>query len=93
MLSSSDVAWSWRQQYMLQSDASLSDIAARCGFADQAHLCKAFRHAAGLSPALWRRMRRTHAERGFTSFEAANFTCSEHPRLVDTKPRAWRSVT
>jgi AraC family transcriptional regulator len=26
------------EQYMLQTDASLSDIALRCGFTDQAHL-------------------------------------------------------
>jgi AraC family transcriptional regulator len=42
-------------QYMLMTDASLSDIALRCGFSDQAHLCKHFRHAAGQTPAAWRR--------------------------------------
>jgi AraC family transcriptional regulator len=42
-------------QYMLTTDASLSDIALRCGFADQAHLCKHFRQAAGQTPAAWRR--------------------------------------
>ena len=42
-------------QYMLTSDASLSDIALRCGFTDQAHLCKHFRHAVGQTPAAWRR--------------------------------------
>jgi AraC family transcriptional regulator len=42
-------------QYMLATDASLSDIALRCGFTDQAHLCKHFRQAAGQSPAAWRR--------------------------------------
>jgi AraC family transcriptional regulator len=42
-------------QYMLTTDASLSDIAARCGFTDQAHLCKHFRQAEGQSPAAWRR--------------------------------------
>jgi AraC family transcriptional regulator len=42
-------------QYMLTSDASLSDIALRCGFVDQAHLCKHFRQAAGQTPAAWRR--------------------------------------
>ena len=45
-------------QYMLTSDASLSDIALRCGFADQAHLCKHFREAQGQTPAAWRRARR-----------------------------------
>jgi AraC family transcriptional regulator len=42
-------------QYMLTTDASLSDIALRCGFADQPHLCKHFRQAAGQTPAAWRR--------------------------------------
>ena len=42
-------------QYMLTTDASLSDIALRCGFTDQAHLCKHFRQAAGQTHAAWRR--------------------------------------
>jgi PAS domain S-box-containing protein len=46
-------------QYMLQSDASLCDISLRCGFTDQAHLCKHFRQATGRTPAAWRRERRT----------------------------------
>jgi AraC family transcriptional regulator len=45
-------------RYMLQSDASLSDIAQRCGFSDQAHLSKHFRQATGQSPAAWRRAHR-----------------------------------
>jgi AraC family transcriptional regulator len=45
-------------QYMLTTDACLSDIALRCGFADQAHLCKHFRQAAGQTPAAWRRQQR-----------------------------------
>jgi AraC family transcriptional regulator len=47
-------------QYMLTTDASLSDIALRCGFTDQAHLCKHFRQAAGQTPAAWRRAHRSH---------------------------------
>ena len=46
-------------QYMLQTDASLSDIAFRCGFVDQSHLCKHFRQVLGQTPAAWRRERRT----------------------------------
>jgi AraC family transcriptional regulator len=42
-------------QYMLQTEASLIDIALRCGFADQPHLCKHFRRATGHTPAAWRR--------------------------------------
>jgi len=33
----------------------LSQIANACGFADQAHLCKAFRRGVGVSPGIWRR--------------------------------------
>jgi AraC family transcriptional regulator len=51
-------------QCMLGTDASLSDIAFRCGFADQAHLSKHFRQAAGQSPAAWRRAHRSHDENG-----------------------------
>jgi AraC-like DNA-binding protein len=42
---------------MLTSDLSLSDIAVRCGFTDQAHLCKLFRQQYARSPAAWRRER------------------------------------
>ena len=47
-------------QFMLTTDASLSDIALRCGFADQPHLCKQFRQATGETPAAWRRAHRSH---------------------------------
>jgi AraC family transcriptional regulator len=46
-------------QYMLTTDASLSDIAPRCGFTDQAHLSKHFRQSTGRTPAAWRRAHRT----------------------------------
>jgi AraC family transcriptional regulator len=44
-------------RYMLQTDADLSDIALRCGFADQAHLSRRFRQATGQVPSVWRRAR------------------------------------
>jgi AraC family transcriptional regulator len=53
-------------QYMLTTDASLSDIALRCGFTDQAHLCKHFRQAAGETPAAWRRAHRPHHDENGT---------------------------
>ncbi|WFU45721.1 AraC family transcriptional regulator (plasmid) [Bradyrhizobium sp. CB82] len=40
---------------MITSSASLSEIALRVGFSDQAHLCRLFRQAFGQSPASWRR--------------------------------------
>jgi AraC family transcriptional regulator len=46
-------------QYMLQSRVPLSDIALRCGFADQAHFSNQFRQASGLNPSAWRRTRGT----------------------------------
>ena len=45
-------------QCMLTTDAALSDIASRCGFADQAHLSKHFRRSVGQTPAAWRRVHR-----------------------------------
>ena len=47
-------------QYMLTTEACLSDIALQCGFTDQAHLGKHFRQATGQTPAAWRRGRRSH---------------------------------
>jgi AraC family transcriptional regulator len=46
-------------EYMLQTEAPLSDIALRCGFTDQPHLCKHFRQATGHTPAAWRRVHRS----------------------------------
>lgn len=45
-------------QSMLETDASLSDIALRYGFVDQAHLCNHFRKVTGETPAAWRKARR-----------------------------------
>ena len=42
---------------MMTTAASLSEIALRVGFSDQAHLCRLFRQAFGQSPANWRRER------------------------------------
>jgi AraC-like DNA-binding protein len=46
-------------RYMLETDTCLSDIALRCGFTDQAHLCRHFREATGQTPGAWRRAGRT----------------------------------
>jgi AraC family transcriptional regulator len=57
-------------QYMLTTDASLSDIALRCGFTDQAHLSKHFRQTVGETPAAWRRAHRSrHDENGILPVE------------------------
>jgi AraC family transcriptional regulator len=44
------------QKLLVESDLTIADIAAQLGFADQAHLTKAFRQIAGETPAAWRRM-------------------------------------
>ena len=41
-------------QLLLDSPASLSDIAHECGFADQSHLTNVFRETAGISPNRYR---------------------------------------
>ena len=46
------------QGLMLTTGESLSQIAAQCGMADQAHFCKLFRRLVGESPNAWRRARR-----------------------------------
>jgi AraC family transcriptional regulator len=40
---------------MLTTGLALSEIALKCGFADQAHFCRLFRLTVAQSPALWRR--------------------------------------
>ena len=49
-------------RHMLATDAPLSDIALRCGFVDQAHLCKIYRRTVGQTPAAWRRVHRLQHE-------------------------------
>lgn len=46
--------------YMLQTEASLSEIALRCGFVDQAHFSRHFRQSTGQTPAAWRRTCMSH---------------------------------
>ncbi len=45
------------QGIMLSTGRPLSEIAAECGLADQAHLTRLFRRVVGDSPAAWRRAR------------------------------------
>jgi transcriptional regulator GlxA family with amidase domain len=52
------------QIMMLQSREPLARIAVACGFADQAHFCRRFRAATGLSPQDWRSRRGQAAAAG-----------------------------
>jgi AraC-like DNA-binding protein len=49
---------------MISTSGSLCEISLACGFSDQAHLCKAFRHAMGVNPSSWRRQRNLFAVNG-----------------------------
>jgi len=41
--------------FLKTPNTSLAEIAARCGFADQAHFTRAFREAKGVTPSAWRK--------------------------------------
>jgi AraC family transcriptional regulator len=46
------------KELLLQSDLSLIEIAATCGFADQSHFTRTVKQATGTSPLRWRREQR-----------------------------------
>jgi AraC family transcriptional regulator len=47
------------QEMMLLTDEPLASIAVACGLADQSHLTRLFHRIVGVSPASWRRSRRS----------------------------------
>ena len=59
-------------QLMLGSRDSLSEIALKCGFHDQAHLSKQFRQLTGETPAAWRRLRQRPGKVDFGGLSAFN---------------------
>jgi AraC family transcriptional regulator len=46
------------REMMVMTDQPLCQIALNCGFADQSHLSRQFRHRVGSTPAAWRRQQR-----------------------------------
>jgi AraC family transcriptional regulator len=74
-------------QYMLTTDAPLSDIALRCGFTDQAHLCKHFRQATGQTPSAWRRAHASRQEEKGTP-PRERFATASHNGTQDPAGRA-----
>ena len=77
---------------MLETDAFLSEIALRCGFTDQAHLCKHFRQATGQTPGAWRRVRRMH-NLGNHSGDAASADVATGSRPVLPANQVPRSIS
>lgn len=71
-------------QYMLATNASLSDIALRCGFADQAHLSRHFRQFTAHTPASWRRTQKAQDFEGIAASGApeAGVDRSFQPRVL-----------
>ena len=74
---------------MITTKATLSEIALRAGFSDQAHLCRKFKRAFSRSPATWRRELDLHAGRcSFVSSSPADQLnhLGEGVALVDWGP-------
>jgi len=70
------------RELLLGSDEPVSRIAVTCGFADQAHFSRVFRHETGSAPALWRRERRSPlAAKGPMAAERALLT--QHPTAAN----------
>jgi AraC family transcriptional regulator len=44
---------------LLSTDDTLTDIASACGFADQSHFTRTFSRLQGVSPGVWRRLKRS----------------------------------
>jgi AraC family transcriptional regulator len=71
------------QGLMLSTEMSLSEIAAECGLADQAHLTRLFHRVVGESPAAWRRARANPRPGGCPT--RCDTESAPHPRMAGIK--------
>lgn len=67
------------QGLMLSTAAPLSEIAAECGLADQAHFTRLFRRAVGETPAAWRKARSNPGDWGTTPTANPNAAAQFRP--------------
>jgi AraC-like DNA-binding protein len=54
------------KRLMIGTDRSITEIAAECGLADQAHLTKLFKRFNGETPGVWRRTHKTPHSMNFS---------------------------
>jgi AraC family transcriptional regulator len=80
------------ERYMLETGASLSEIALQCGFTDQAHLSKHFREHTGRTPGSWRRARRMTTDIGSLESDLSReFQAGNPAAATGRKPPERRS--
>jgi AraC family transcriptional regulator len=73
------------ERYMLETGATLSEIALQCGFTDQAHLSKHFRQQTGRTPGSWRRARRMSIDIGSPESDLTSDPELAIPRALPTE--------
>jgi AraC-like DNA-binding protein len=76
------------KEQLLNSDASLADIAVGCGFADQSHFTRVFAKQIGVGPRAMAALKRTRADPWRRQLIARN--SSSFVRLVAlSRPSVW----
>ena len=79
------------QGLMLTTDASLGQIAADCGLADQAHFNKLFRRFVGESPGMWRRARAAKGCAGRSVQSQIHPVSARNGTRSDPYDKEWRN--
>src|SRR5262249_41618803 len=77
---------------MLSTQEPLSQIALACGFADQAHLSRAFRRVMGETPAAWRRRNLTEAQAAASAPRCVNGSMVAPLPSTGVRPSAGRKI-